>query len=108
MKPEFLKYAKEKMTIDDMPNEDMHFLAELCGVDVAITIMEKLGGSRFFVPNQWSKVIAEKFIREKSGEFSVRELVVITGHSDTFINKILNKKMTDVQMKKQSSLFEMM
>lgn len=107
MKPEFLQYAKDRMTVDDMPNEDMKFLAVNCGVDIAITVMEKLGGSRFFVPNQWSKYIAERFIRERSGEFSVRELVVITGQSDTFINKILNQKAYDGQIKNQTSLFEM-
>ena len=108
MKPEFLQYVKENMSIDDMPTDDMRFLADAIGVPQTIEIMEKLAGARFFVPFNWSKNVAKRYIVENCGKLSVRELVIETGISDSVIYMLINRKMSDLQAKNQTSLFDVM
>lgn len=41
-----------KMTIDEMPNEDMRTVAEVLGVDVAMGLMQNFNGTRICIPKR--------------------------------------------------------
>lgn len=100
MNKQFEDFIRKEMTVEEMPSVDMQFIAERCGVDVAVTIMKQLAGTRFFVPVVWQKVIAERFISIHAGDMDVRELSLATGMSDGKIYKTLNKKASDIYDKK--------
>lgn len=40
-----------QLTVEDMPNEEMRWVAEDCGLDVAIEMIRHLRGIRVYVPN---------------------------------------------------------
>ena len=100
MKEEFLKFVNENMTVEDVPGDDMKMIARECGIDVAIKVMLKLKGTRFFVPKNWQKKIVRKYILANPGK-SVKEFVRDTDMSDWFINDVLNQKAED---ERQSTL----
>lgn len=104
MKQTFLDYVAANMTIDDMPSEDMKMIAESCGVKIALSIMRNLPGARFFVPVNWQKIIAERYVADNASK-SVKVLAVETGLSDAKINKTLNKKTSEIGTK-QTTVFE--
>ncbi len=104
MNDTFKRYIKEKIRVIDMPNEDMRFIAETCGVETALKIMENLSGARFFVPIYWQKHIATRFVAENAGILSVKELAVATGMSDWTVNQILNKKQSEIDEMSQMTI----
>lgn len=40
-----------QLTVDDMPNQEMRWVAEDCGLDVAIEMIRRLRGVRVYVPS---------------------------------------------------------
>jgi hypothetical protein len=40
-----------QLTVEDMPNQEMRWVAEDCGLDVAIEMIRRLRGARVYVPN---------------------------------------------------------
>ncbi|MBO7126645.1 hypothetical protein J6W78_03785 [bacterium] len=95
MKEEFLKFVNENMTVDDMPTKDMKLIAESCGIDVAIRLMSKLrGGLHIYTPNCWQKKIVKKYILANPHK-SAKEIANDVEMSETFVNKILNEKVSD-------------
>lgn len=100
MKEEFLKFVNENMTVDDMPTKDMKMIAKSCGVEVAIKLMTKLrGGLHIYTPGYWQKKVVKKYILANPHK-SVKEIANDVEMSETFVNKILNEKVSDdMQMK---------
>ena len=100
MKEAFLKFVEENMTVDDMPTKDMRMIAKSCGVEVAIRLMTKLrGGLHIYTPGCWQKKVVKKYILANPHK-SVKEIANDVEMSETFVNKILNEKVSDdMQMK---------
>ena len=106
MKDAFLEYVAANMTIDDMPSEDMKMIAESCGVEVALSVMRNLPGARFFVPVNWQKIIAERYIAAHADK-SVKALAIETGLSDAKVLQTLNKKTSQIgKQTTQTTVFE--
>ncbi|MBR6421965.1 hypothetical protein IKS86_04575 [bacterium] len=106
MRENFIRFVAENITIDDMPSEDMKVIAESCGVETALNIMRNLPGARFFVPVNWQKIIAEKYIAQNADK-SVKALALDTGFSDWMVLKVLNKKTSEIGVKTgQTTVFD--
>lgn len=104
MKKVFLDYIRENLTIDDMPTFDMRLIAERCGLDVALSVMLNLAGGRFFVPVNWSKRIAERYIADNASK-PVNQLAIETGFSDWMVFRTLAKPESEIG-KKQATVEE--
>ncbi|MBP5202276.1 hypothetical protein J6Z39_09070 [bacterium] len=105
MKRVFQDYIEKNITIDDMPTEDMRMIAERCGVDVALSVMLNLAGGRFFVPVNWSKRIAERYIADNASK-PVNQLAIETGFSDWMVLRTLQKPENEIGKKKQATVEE--
>lgn len=54
------------MTIDDMPNEDLKTVADICGPSVAISLIKNFEGINIYIPKRGVFLrIAERFIIDK-------------------------------------------
>ena len=105
MKQAFLDFVAENMTIEDIPSEGMRMIAEDCGIEVALKIMQKLAGTRFSVPRYWHKIVAEKYIVANASK-PVNALAVDVGLSDTMVLRTLNKKVTEIGKPIQRTVFD--
>lgn len=105
MKQAFLDFVAENMTIDDIPSEGMRMIAENCGIEVALKIMQNLAGARFSVPRNWQKVVAERYIMANASK-PVNALAVDVGLSDTMVLRTLNKKATEIGKPVQRTVFD--
>ncbi len=84
----------ENITEEDMPNEDLKLVAGLCGVDVAMNLIDNLPGVLIRIPNSSYKRLKEAYIlRNYDGtRSSLLKLAIICEVSDTQIYRILKKK----------------
>lgn len=64
------------ITIEDMPNEDLLFVAKKCGVDVAIKLMLHLQGLSINVPRNSLRKVRARYIREHYNGKNIRQLAV--------------------------------
>lgn len=82
------------LTIDDMPNADMRLVAEFCGVDIAIKLLEELPGIGINVPTNGFKKVLEKYACEHNdgtGD-TVKRIALIFNVSERHIYKLCAKK----------------
>lgn len=91
--------------VDDMPNEDMRFIALHCGVDTALKLMEKMPKQHLYIPDP--KFLKAKYIIEKhdGSRQSVNNLALECGVSVNFVYGVLKKHQETLANKKQLSLF---
>ncbi len=54
----------ENITPEDMPTENMQLVAEVCGVDTAINLLENMPGINVYVPCSGIKNLVNKYIIE--------------------------------------------
>ena len=101
----------ETMSIEDLPNDDLRDVAEVCGIEIALRIMKKLSGSHIYVPHNSFSKIAFKFIVENFDGSNAKKLSQVTGISLCHVYTIIrnedkkrseNKKKTNY---KQLDLF---
>lgn len=59
--PNYIK----NFTIDDMPNEDLKLVAELCGVNIAVELMKNLSGMPIYIPARPFIKAKKRYITEK-------------------------------------------
>lgn len=85
----------KELTIDDLP-KGYRYVAEVCGMDVARTLMENLGGVEIYVPKPNSSFAIEKYIIKRLNDIEpenepVHVLVAETGTSKFTIQKLLQR-----------------
>jgi len=64
----------EDLRPEDLPNEDMQMLAEACGVETALKVMEACAGTSIYVP-QWNATGYLRNRPELLRRLSTKELV---------------------------------
>lgn len=52
------------MTIEDMPTEDLKSIADLCGVETALQILETFSGCNIYIPTKGYKLLIHKYVRQ--------------------------------------------
>ena len=86
------KWIKD-LTPDDMPNNDLALVANLCGVDVAIKLIDKMGGIPIYVPNRPTLALKNKYILKKfdGKRETIKELALECEVSEVHIYNLLRK-----------------
>jgi len=88
----------EGLSPDDLPG-DLQIIAQECGMDVAVSLAEKLGGMKLYIPQPNVVTLERKkqFIRENYTTLSVREFILATGLSEATVRAIIKKAEQDAR-----------
>ncbi len=90
-----MEYEKwmESVTADDMPNDDLKFIAKNAGLKAAMTLILLLPGLCVNIPKNALRRLKEKYIiKEYDGtRFTLNRLVVECSLSQRHIYKIIKK-----------------
>lgn len=78
------------ITDEDMPNNDLRLVAESCGIEIAIRLLEELPGISIFIPKSGFKRIVEGKIREGYNGTNAKELALMYGVSERHIYNIVS------------------
>lgn len=81
----------DSITINDMPNEDLKWVASSLGLDVAKRIWKRFAGNHVACPARMSPAVAKRYIIE-NGHKSVHQLALETQLSERTIYRYLNQK----------------
>jgi Mor family transcriptional regulator len=91
MREEFESLIK-KITISEMPNNDMKCVAETCGVDVAVKLLRNLPGALINIPQRAFNKVADKFVISKFDGSNAKKLAQITGYSHNHVYRIVRRE----------------
>lgn len=81
------------ITIEDMPSDETKFLAEFCGVETAINLIENLKGVTINIPQDGFRRLKDKYILEHydGSRSSILRLSMQCDVTDKYIYKLLKK-----------------
>lgn len=104
---ENIKYWEKGLQADDMPTDDLRLIAERCGVDVAIKLMEHLPGIQLYISSHAKKQLLDGYIkrnfdgtRQKANQLAL-ECHVSVAH----IYNVLKIPSSEEPKKQQLSIF---
>jgi Mor family transcriptional regulator len=81
-----------KLTIDDLPNEDLVLVAKSCGIEVATQLMVNLQGLTISIPRSAMRKIICKYISENYNGKNVKQLALECGVSTRYVYCVIQKK----------------
>ena len=86
-----LEIDSSKLTIEDMPTETFREIFELCGVDVAVSLLLNFPSNYILVPAQGFKSIVKKAILKEydNTTASIRKLARNFNVSEVYIREVL-------------------
>lgn len=90
------------VSIKDMPNSDMELVAELCGIDVAVLLLQQLGGTQISIPKLGFRRLVERYIVTHYTGNNASELAVRLGVSQRFVFSVLERH----RKQRQATLFD--
>jgi hypothetical protein len=64
---------------------DIGLVAEQCGVDVAVQLVQRMGGTQISVPKYALKAAAIRYIRDHYDGTNAKLLVLATGMTERFV-----------------------
>ncbi|MBI4835902.1 MAG: hypothetical protein HY817_01445 [Candidatus Abawacabacteria bacterium] len=73
---EYLAGLVAQLTSQDMPNEDLSYIFETCGREVAISLIEHCGGSQISIPSSAFKELEKRYIRESYAKAPSRTTIL--------------------------------
>ena len=78
---------------EDMPNDDLKFIAESAGIKSALALIFCTPGLTVTIPKNSFKEVKERYIMSKSDgtKYSINRLAVDCGLSQRYIYKIIEK-----------------
>ncbi len=97
-----LKILEElEINIEDMPNNDMKLVAESCGIEVAVMLLQYLSGIQLNIPKFGFKKIIDRYILENYDGHNAQDLAMKLDVSQRYVYKILkgNNKKKNEQLK---------
>lgn len=101
------KWAKN-LAADDMPTSDLRMIANLCGVEVAVKLVENLAGLPIYIPSSAVKTLQRQYIRKSFDGTSqkAKELALECGVSLAYIYNVVRPGQAEEdESKKQLNLF---
>lgn len=100
------KWIKE-IRPEDMPSENLRLIADFCGVDTAINLMQNMAGINVYIPNTALTQLKARYIKKKydGTRDCANRLALELGVSINYIYKIL-KAPAEEDGKRQINLFE--
>lgn len=96
-------YKNQEVTIEDIPDGNMRLVADLCGLDVAVSLMKNLKGLTIAVPsNGFSEIEKKIILQEYQGDTkSLKQLALRLDLNEQTIRAILRNyglQITDGQL----------
>ena len=84
----------QNITSEDMPNEDLRFIAENAGINAALALILHTPGLIVSIPKNALKQVKDKYILNsyKWSKYSLNELAVECGVSQRYIYKLLEQR----------------
>ncbi|HNT26534.1 MAG TPA: Mor transcription activator family protein [bacterium] len=79
------------ITIEDMPNDDLLFVAKNCGVEVAAALMLRLQGLSISIPRNALRKVIARYICENYNGNNIKQLAVDCRVSIRQVYAILQK-----------------
>ncbi len=76
------------LIIDDMPNEDMRIVAELCGIDNTVLLMRKMGGVSIYIPKNPFHLYLTRTLTQSNSQPNFKRLAVELGVSERYVRKV--------------------
>jgi Mor family transcriptional regulator len=106
---EYIVEAIQTWTVEDMPNPDLQYIAECCGVDVAIKLILHCAGTQnISIPMRALDSLRDRYIRENhdasNTRHSVLRLAKQVGCGTSHVNKVL--RLRDDESSHQITLME--
>lgn len=100
---EFQEWMKN-ITADDMPNDDLKYIAENAGIRSALILILLLPGLTINIPKYALRKLKEKYIiKEFDGsKFTLNRLAIECGLSQRYVYNMIKKRLK--QKKKESEL----
>lgn len=88
---EYKGYRNLKITVNDMPNELFRDIAEMCGIDAAVRLLENFSGVTIAVPVRGFEKIEKKIIlREYTKDYSSITIKRLAGRLNMVEKNIRN------------------
>lgn len=78
---------------EDMPNDDLQYIAETAGIKSALALIFCTPGLTVSIPQKPFKEVKERYIMDKydGTKYSINKLAVDCGFSQRYIYKIIEK-----------------
>ena len=96
---QFLEQEIKTLTADDMPTEDLSFIAAQCGVDVAISLILNCTGATFNVPLSSLDFIKKKYIVQNYDPARPRASVLFLAKQCQCSDRLIPKVLTEAGIK---------
>jgi Mor family transcriptional regulator len=103
MDRDVLKDITKDIKAEDMPNGDMQLVAEHCGIETAMVLMEHLPAINLYIPSGWWKAIVERYIQKNHRRVDVKHLALECHVSETFVYNVIRRAREEAN---QTSLFD--
>jgi len=78
--------------IEDLLEGDLQLIYEHCGEDVLLTLLDKLKGMHLYLNAEPVSKMKKRFIRERIGEMSAKELAALLNVSQEFVYETLREE----------------
>ena len=86
-----MKWRKE-IRIEDLPNKDLQIVAELCGLDVALSLIENLDGVNIYIPKFSFRRMIKCYVQRHYNGHNAKQLALELGITDRMVYKLLKEK----------------
>lgn len=87
-----LKYKNIVLSKEDLPNDDLLLVAEKCGLEVAIRLMNQLQGLTINIPRNALRKVVSRYIREQYNGRNAKQLALECQVSVRHVYGILRKE----------------
>lgn len=92
---ELRKPWMDDITAEDMPNDDLKFIAQEAGIDAALALILCTPGLTVSIPKNPLKLVKERYILKnyKGSKFSINELAVKCDVTQRYIYTLINQSL---------------
>jgi hypothetical protein len=96
----------QQIDFEDQLKGDARLVYEHCGEDVFLALIDAFAGKSMYLRAEVVTAMKKRYIRERRGELTVKELAVRLDVSDQFVYDTLRAKQGGEQDEKENSLFD--
>jgi Mor family transcriptional regulator len=86
------KDAVKEMSCDDLPNEDLKDLANVCGIDMAIKLLQGLNGIHIYIPKDGFRKVVERFVIQNFDGTNAKKIALACDISEVHVYEIVRKE----------------
>lgn len=94
----------EDITLKDIKNNDLKMVAECCGLDVAVSLIENMRGMGIYIPKNADMELKKRYVRQHYDGHNVNEMVRDLDVSREFVFSVM-REAKKVNLSKQTTLF---